>query len=183
MTWWDHETESVWSQPWGTAISGPLQGTRLEMVPANIVPWSVWVAAHPQSQVLDVERYGFAGQQFMGKFVIGITLGEDAKAYPFGPASIKGVINDRIGPIPVVVLADAATKAIHAYVRKVLDDELNFTLKDGNLVDDRTGSIWDSATGIGLEGPLKEQTLRQVPYMTSFDWAWRDFYPHSQFYQ
>ena len=80
-------------------------------------------------------------------------------------------------------MADAATKAIHAYVRKVLDDELHFTLKDGNLVDDRTGSIWDSATGIGLEGPLKEQTLRQVPYMTSFDWAWRDFYPHSQFYQ
>jgi hypothetical protein len=39
MTWWDHQTQSVWSQVWGQAIAGPLKGTTLELIPASIVPW------------------------------------------------------------------------------------------------------------------------------------------------
>ena len=39
MTWWDQETRSIWSQPWGKAIEGPLKGTLLEMVPAGMMPW------------------------------------------------------------------------------------------------------------------------------------------------
>ena len=35
MTWWDHKTESIWSQPWGMAIDGPLEGTRLKLIPAR----------------------------------------------------------------------------------------------------------------------------------------------------
>ena len=38
MTWFDHETESLWSQPIGTALSGPYEGVRLEMIPAAVVP-------------------------------------------------------------------------------------------------------------------------------------------------
>ncbi len=26
MTWWDHETNSIWSQPWGMSIAGELEG-------------------------------------------------------------------------------------------------------------------------------------------------------------
>ena len=38
MTWWDHKMESVWSQPWGRAIAGPLKGTELELIPSQLVP-------------------------------------------------------------------------------------------------------------------------------------------------
>ena len=182
MTWWDHETGSVWAQPWGRAIDGALEGTRLKLVPANIMPWSTWLEDHPQTLVLEVGGRGFGvrQEQFRENYVIGITLGEHAKAYPFRTASQARVLNDRLGPFPVVVVADPETKAVHAYLRRVEDEDLEFSLSDGNLIDSATGSSWDVATGFAVDGPLKGQLLKQIPYITAFDWAWEDFYPHSE---
>ncbi len=184
MTWWDHETESVWSQPWGAAIVGPLKGTRLKMIPANIMPWATWLAEHPESALPDLDRLGFrrARESFSENYVIGINLGEHAKAYPFRPASREGVINDRLGPFPVVVLADADSRAVSAYLRRVGEIELDFDLVGESLVDRQTGSTWDMAKGIAVDGPLRGEVLQQVPYMTAYDWAWEDFYPHTEFY-
>ena len=39
MTWWDWESQSVWSQQWGAAIDGELTGTRLTLLPYELVPW------------------------------------------------------------------------------------------------------------------------------------------------
>ena len=55
MTWWDHETDSVWSQPIGTAIQGSYRGTRLVMIPAAVVPWGTWRAEHPETLVLEAD--------------------------------------------------------------------------------------------------------------------------------
>jgi hypothetical protein len=33
MTWFDHATGSVWSQPLGLAIAGPRRGQRLDLLP------------------------------------------------------------------------------------------------------------------------------------------------------
>ena len=181
MTWWDHETESVWSQPWGMAIGGPLEGTRLSLIPAGVVPWAARQAEHPETLVLDLPDYG--GKRFSSDFVIGIALGESAKAYPFEIASEEVVVNDKIGDFPVVVLVDAETKAIHSFLRTTQDRDLEFTLKDGKLVDLQTGSSWDANRGIAIDGPLQGEVLQQVPYITSFDWAWEDFYPHTEFFR
>ena len=185
MTWWDHETGSIWSQPWGLAIDGSLKGTRLEAIPVGVVPWSTWLMDHPDSLVLRLARRGFdvPRERFRENYVIGVALGDHAKAYPFRPASLEGVINDQIGPFPVVVLADPETKAVNVYLRRAGDHELDFSLVDGRLVDIQTGTIWDRTRGTGLEGPLRGELLRQVPYNTSYDWAWEDFYPHSEFYR
>ena len=183
MTWWDHETDSIWSQPWGMAISGPLEGTQLDLIPAGIVPWGTWLADHPDSLVLKVAATGLFGAPFRNAFVIGITLGDHAKAYPFQSASNDRVINDWIGTVPVLVLADPDTKAINTYNRNVAGRELEFILQDTELVDTETQTTWDPATGSAVEGPLRGELLQRVPYITSFDWAWEDFYPHSDFYE
>jgi len=185
MTWWDHETESIWSQPWGTAIDGALKGTRLKMIPASIMPWNTWLAEHPETLLLDAGpgRSSRARERFSPNYVIGITLGEYAKAYPFQPASQEGAINDWLGPFPVVVVADAESKAVHAYLRRVGTKELEFDLRDGLLIDRETASNWDVARGIAVDGPLRGTVLQQVPYMTAFDWAWQDFYPQSEYYR
>ena len=154
MTWWDHETQSVWSQPWGAALAGPLEGTRLNMIPANIMPWSTWLEEHPDTRVLLVDGRGSFGarESFSPNYVIGITLG------------------------------DFETKAVHTYLRRGANEDLEFELRDGLLVDRQTGSSWDVAQGIAVDGPLRGTVLQQVPYMTAFDWAWEDFYPHSEIY-
>ncbi len=186
MTWFDHETGSVWSQPWGLAIDGAIAGTRLTLIPVGIMPWDAWLTGHPDTLVLDAGRgflFGAPRQKFSSDFVIGIALGEAAKAYPFLLASQKGIINDRIGPFPVVVLANPETKAIQAFLRIVGQDELAFTLQGDTLVDQQTGSTWDLDRGIAVDGPLRGEVLQRVPYITSFDWAWEDFYPHTEFYR
>ena len=185
MTWWDHETRSIWSQSWGLALDGPLKGTRLNMIPANMVPWATWLEDHPETLILDIGLQGFGASRkgFSADYVIGITLGKYAKAYPFGPASKEGVINDRLGPFPVVVLVDARTKAVHAYLRRAGDRELEFIMRNNRLVDQQTGSNWDPARGIAVDGPLQGELLKQVPYTPAYDWAWKDFYPHSEFYE
>ena len=120
--------------------------------------------------------------RFTSDFVIGIALGEDAKAYPFERASSEGVVNDYIGSYPVVIVADAETKNVHSFLRSAANQELEFTLSDETLVDVQTGSKWDLAKGIAFEGPLRGEVLQRVPYITAYDWAWKDFYPHTDFY-
>ncbi len=105
MTWWDHETSSIWAQPWGMAIAGPLEGARLELLPASIVPWDVWMGEHPDTLVLDTDqgRYTAARKPFHPDFVIGIALGEHAKAYPIGPLARREMVNDEVGGVPILV--------------------------------------------------------------------------------
>ena len=184
MTWWDHETLSIWSQPWGMAIFGPLEGIRLEQIPAGIVPWDAWLTDHPDTMVLDTEssRFGPERKQFSSDFVIGIALGEYAKAYPFRQASEEGAVNDQVGPYAVVVVANGETKSVHTFLRQAGNQELEFRLEGNALVDVQTGSTWDLARGISVDGPLRGEVLQRVPYITSFDWAWEDFFPHTEFY-
>ena len=45
-----------------------------------------------------------------------------------------------------------------------------------------TGSTWDPGIGHAVEGELRGEVLKQVPYATAFDWAWADFYPDTAVY-
>ena len=58
MTWWDHNTRSVWSQPWGTAIAGLLEGVAL--TPSSVSPWSTWLAEHPETTLVADDLDGAA---------------------------------------------------------------------------------------------------------------------------
>jgi hypothetical protein len=53
MTWFDHETDSIWSQPTGTALDGDCAGVRLEMIPVTVMPWATCKKVHPKTLVLD----------------------------------------------------------------------------------------------------------------------------------
>ncbi|MCH7735360.1 MAG: DUF3179 domain-containing protein [Chloroflexi bacterium] len=50
---------------------------------------------------------------------------------------------------------------------------------DERMRDLETGTIWEVERGLALEGPLRGTVLQQVPYITSFDWAWADFFPET----
>ena len=51
------------------------------------------------------------------------------------------------------------------------------------LVDAETGSTWDMSRGLAREGEFQGQALLRLPYLSSFDWAWLDFHPNSEFYR
>lgn len=59
----DAKDESLWSQVLGEAVVGVNTGERLSIIPSDIIRWSEWVAAHPDTKVLSqdtgaVRNYG-----------------------------------------------------------------------------------------------------------------------------
>jgi hypothetical protein len=46
---YDRQTESLWSQLLSEAVSGPLAGTRLSVLPAENTTWGGWKTAHPRT--------------------------------------------------------------------------------------------------------------------------------------
>ena len=188
MTWWDHETDSIWSQPWGAALRGPLKGAKLELLSSNIAPWETWRQEHPNTVVLSkVDSRGLFAPLFVERrrddFVIGISLGEAAKAFYYKAARRERVINDTVVAFPVLLYVNPENRSIKAYLRQAGDRLLTFALEGETLLDRQTRSRWDPVRGLATDGPLRGTALQQAPYISSFDWAWKDFYPQSTFYR
>ncbi len=187
MTWWDHESESVWSQPWGRAIAGPLKGIELELLPSELVPWETWREAHPNTLALKTENQGFRGgghflAPFQPSYGLGVPLGDHATAFPYQVAADAGIINDSVGPYPIVVHADPDAKRVNVFLRQVDEQTLTFSAEGGGVRDAETGSTWAMETGVATDGPMQGQILRSVPYVPAFESAWHDFYPESRWY-
>ena len=183
MTWWDHKSESIWSQPWGRAISGPMTGTELELLPSQLVPWQTWREAYPNTLALEAKGWRFSQEQFFPGYVIGVSLDDSATAYPYTLAEAERIINDAVGPYPVVIHVDPEDRSVHVYVRQVDDRVLTFAQQGDGVTDMETGSLWQLDRGLAVDGPLKGQALRSVPYIPAFQSAWRDFYPDSRWYE
>ena len=56
---YDHQTESLWSQLMEKAVSGPLAGKSLRVLPSSRVKWKTWRNRNPATQVLSTET-GFS---------------------------------------------------------------------------------------------------------------------------
>lgn len=184
MTWFDHETNSIWSQPWGRAIRGPQKGVVLHLLPSQVTTWANWRAAHPRSLVMtdDIDLMPNFRQAFREDFVIGVVVDGSARAYPYtAVVAAGGVVNDAVGQVPVLIWASGGDFAV--YGRVADGDVLSFSMDDDRtLVDAATGSYWDPSRGLATAGPLQGEILPSLPRMTAFADHWFDFYPQSSNY-
>lgn len=119
---YDRQTQSLWSQLLGQAISGPLKGRRLEMLPLTHTTWADWRKTWPATQVLSTNtgtvrpylRDPYAGYEKADELmfpvafraagfhpkerVLGIKIDGQAKAYPFVElGKTSGEFIDRVG--------------------------------------------------------------------------------------
>ena len=132
---YDRQTETWWQQATGEAIAGELTGTRLTFLPAAIVAWSDFKAAHPGGKVLSRETgydrpYGrnpyagyddvnsppflYDGPETPGFLppvarVLALDLNGEAKAYPYDVLQRVSVVNDTVGGTGIVVFWAAGT--------------------------------------------------------------------------
>ncbi len=116
MTWFDHGTGSVWSQPLGVAIAGPLAGHGLELMPSQLTTWAQWLAANPDSRVLasDIPSVPYSGRRLGEDHVAGLVVANHAMAWPYLSVLDAGSIAAEIGGIDLVVSVDPETGAIRA---------------------------------------------------------------------
>ena len=187
MTWWDHDTGSIWSQPTGEAIAGPRKGETVELLPSTFTTWRAWVEAHPDTLALDVDA-GVTSFD-LEEFFIVTDFGVTPVAYPVVTIQEIGVINDTIETstgdlLPVAVVADPTDPQRWAVFSRQLDDRVVELAIDGTLlVDAETGTTWDPVRGIALDGPLSGEVLDHLPALTSFPDDYPTFWPDGEVWQ
>jgi hypothetical protein len=133
LVMYDRATDSYWPQVTGQAVTGPLTGRTLELVPAQIVSFGDFRAAHPEGKVLSHDTgfdrpYGtnpYPGYDrtndpflFQGDVdprlapatrVLGVAVGDEAVAFPYGGLRKAGggrmaAVNEEVGGEPVLVV-------------------------------------------------------------------------------
>lgn len=182
MTFWDHDTGSVWSQPTGEAVAGPRKGRRLELLPSAYTTWESWRTAHPDTLALDVPA-GATGTG-LEHLAIVLDLAGDAVAFRYVDLAEYGVINEVVGGLEVAVVVDPTdTNRWQTFARRVDGGALSLAIEDGELVDLETGTRWDPVRGLGISGPLADESLGLLPGFTIFPEDFATFWPEGRVWQ
>jgi len=176
MTWWDHDTGSVWSQPIGEAILGPRKGAQLELLPSTLTTWQAWLSAHPQTLALDVSAW--YSSFHLEEMAIVVDFGQEAVAYEISDLQEVGVVNDIVAGVEIAVAIDPKDAALWAVFSRRLDGSIaELELTSEGLVDSVSGTVFDSFLGVGRSGPLARQVLNKLPGYTSFSEDFLTFFP------
>ena len=167
---YDRETESLWSQLLRRAVTGPMKGKELSMLPLTHTTWRAWRREHPQTLVLapdtdsrrDYGRDPYAGyEKERGLYfpvsaesrryhpkerVLGLEIGGRFKAYPFAELSRtgRGEVKDRFAGRELTIRFDWANES---------------------------AVIFDDASA------------QQLPAVTSFWFAWYAFHPDTDVFR
>ncbi len=176
MTWRDHDTGSVWSQPIGEAIAGPRKGQRIELLPSSLTTWASWRDAHPNTLALDAaaRQGGFA----LEDMVVVVDFASDAAAYPIADLQRGEIANDVVAGAPIAVLVDPADGEFWRVFSRTLDDRTVTLFRQGDdVLDVETGSVWDPRLGIARTGPLAGEVLDLLPGFTAFPSDFSTFWP------
>jgi hypothetical protein len=208
---YDRQTRSLWLHLTGMCIDGPLQGKQLQALPARHVLWSEWKRDHPNTQVMGEEQrfkpryfprdsarrgldyfpHGFAATIQTKSDLLppsalcyGIKTSTLAKAYPFEALRHleNGILNDRVGDVPVVIAFDKGTGSAVGHGRTVDGKLLEFgRTADGLLRDEKTGSVFDR-DGYAISGPLRGRRLPAVVGIQAEWYGWFAGYPQTSVY-
>jgi len=129
--------------------------------------------------------------------VLAVEVGSAAKAYPFSILWAEQVINDTLGGQEIAVFWQAGTNsalgasqiasgadvgAAAAYQRTLDGQTLTFAVKDGQIFDMETGSVWD-IHGYATAGALAGERLTPVISANHFWFSWFGFRPDTAVYQ
>lgn len=168
VLFYDHQTESLWSQLKEEAVTGEMTGTRLRAIPSVTTTWKAWREQHPETLVLSMQTgfrrdYSRVPYQTYAKSphplfpvthrdprlspkekVLGVAVGGVRKAYPLRLLrQRKAPLEDRLGDTTVRVLYDPAADS-------------------ARVVDAGTGTL--------------------LPSVVAYWFAWATFHPHSPVY-
>lgn len=223
LVMWDDQTVSLWQQATREGIVGARAGTHLTGLPTSIVSFGDFRTGFPDGLSLARDTgfdltYGtnpyeglsgrFAplipfernndGRFFAMERMVGVTVGDVHKAYPFSLLAERRVVNDSVAGRDIVVVwgsadtADALNRAQVADGRAigsalVLDPvvdgrTLTFRSSGEEFVDEETGSRW-TLLGRAIDGPLTGRQLDTVIHRNDFWFAWTQFYPETLVYE
>lgn len=221
---YDRATLTLWNSMTGKPVLGELAASAIELpiLPMTRTRWSEWRRRHPQTKalVLDTQlgsRYGYvyepgaADRRREGvafpvwqkserlarqEEIYGLRVGDSAKAYPLTAVFSERVVNDVVGDVAVVLVADPEAGSVRAYRRgslrfvpgesadQVVDDQRrNWRLTEDALVLDSTpGASDESSPSDTTEESKLESRLERMPGHVAFWFGWFGFFPRTEVY-
>lgn len=181
MTWFDHDTGTVWSQPLGEAIVGERKGARLELMAVQLSSWGTWRETHPQTLALDAPARNARFR--LETMSIVVDFKTEVGVYSVSALSNQGPANDIVAGVPIAVVLDPeAEDRWVVFVRSIGDQVLTLDREGDRIVDRETGTVWDVTNGRALEGPLKGEFLAILPSFTAFESDARTFWPDARYW-
>ncbi len=136
---YDRQSESLWSQLLGQAVTGPLKGTRLSLLTSQHTTWGDWRRQHPNTRVMsdkirsgrNYSRDPYAGYEnsrslffpvkhMDGRFhpkewVLGLEIKGRYVAYPFSQLALGGgELKDTYAGVPLRIVYDADAHSARA---------------------------------------------------------------------
>jgi hypothetical protein len=194
----DEQTGTWWYQASGRAAVGPRSGRHLEALDHEQTTLRAWVAAHPETTVLqpdpafasdyaDIAGYdrrrppspaGADPRWSRRSWIVGLVVGETAKVYPWDDLVSRRVIGDTVGVAPVLITVEEDSMSFHAFRRDIDGEALAFAAEaDGKAMTDvKTGSRW-SLRGECLAGKLAGRKLTPVQAHQEYWHSWKTFHP------
>jgi hypothetical protein len=194
----DDRTKSWWQQATGVAIAGPLKGDRLPEIPSGQYTLGEWLRLHPGSKVMapdpaDTAHYadlldyddgtikgGLEHRDSLSwkpkSWVVGVIVGNNARAYDWNWISSHRITEDTIGSMPVLIYQDGNN--FRVLDRMVGGRVLGFNRRGDPpvLQDTTTWSVW-TADGRCVGGALKGQQLISLQSYQEFWHSWSNFHP------
>ncbi len=170
LVMYDRQTESLWSQIMQEAITGPMTGTRLRMIPAQHTTWNDWRTRHPETLVLSPET-GFARDYGLNPYERYWKGNEPSFRSPKDAQAAR--VRHNLRPMERVlgVEVNGVHKAYPFSMLKTKAPELQDVLAEKAVrvhFDPKSENAW-----------ITDTDGKTLPSMTTFWFAWTDFYPDS----
>jgi hypothetical protein len=195
----DEQTGTYWQQISGRAISGPLAGQSLRLVPSDELTFALWKSEQPNGIVLKdvpgdaadysprdwevkVQRYpvvlSFPEHGFKPRDVmLGIQAFGEARAFPYELVLREKLVQDRVGSEPVILLVGPDGQSVRAFRTR----EDFYRTPDGSMMDSGTGSRWNFK-GCAVDGKAKGMCLERIEAIKDFWFDWRNYHPGTSVY-
>ncbi len=137
----DEQTGTFWQQITGRAVSGPLAGRQLTLVPADELTFALWKKEQPTGTVLkDAPGFSpdYASRDWDVKMakartvlsyaqpglkprdlMLGVHVADASRAYPYSSLLKEKVVEDNVGAQPVIVVVGPDNLSVRVFERHI----------------------------------------------------------------
>lgn len=191
---YDDETQSYWSQLFGRAVSGDMEGTQLKKIPSTMTTWGRWKELHPKTTVYIKRSVPYSSRFTKETFakiaamepgpvrsndlIVGLEGHVHARAYLVRRLAQDRLVEERFEGAPIAVYLSKDLSTARVFDRTVDGRTLSLSLTDHEQLEDaETGSRWNSLSGEAVSGPLKGKKLQSLISTYAVWFAWKHYRP------
>ena len=204
----DRNSGSLWLQETGMAFDGPLMGRGLPTVPVFWTNWGAARSVYPNAPVMgkpagtrpygrdpygnylrkgnyyDNDRLIYPVQRMDKRFqrkanMLCLEYEGYLLAIDVAYVKKKGAVNFFAGPHALLATHDPKLNVVRVFNRQIWAEPFLFISRYGKLMDLKTRSIWDPATGAAVEGNMKGASMPEFFGGYSMWFAWYSINPET----